>query len=109
MYRTAIMITLATALSGCGAVGEFFPDFNSSGGNTGSSMVMDRGSSGMSNGSSIRPETLVSCRGHVLVPAMGMTFIPYGRPAPSNGQFLREESLTPPYRVLPPGAAAAKR
>lgn len=106
MHRTAIIFALAVALTGCGAIGEFFPDFDSSGGNSGSSVMMDRQSSGVSNGGSIRPETLVSCRGHVLVPAMGMTFVPYGRPAPSSGQFLREESLTPPYRVLPPGAAA---
>lgn len=106
MHRTFIMLTVAAALAGCGAMGEFFPDFDSFGGGSGSFMPMDRTSSSIGSGTSIRPETLVGCRGHVLVPAMGMTFVPYGRPAPGSGQFLREESLTPPYRVLPPGAAA---
>ncbi|NKB45349.1 MAG: hypothetical protein GKS03_13840 [Alphaproteobacteria bacterium] len=106
MHRTFIMITVAAVLSGCGAMGEFFPDFDSSTSGGGSSMMMDRQAPGMGNVGSVRPETLVSCRGHVLVPAMGMTFVPYGSAAPSSGQFLREESLTPPYRVLPPGAAA---
>ncbi len=54
----------------------------------------------------IRPETLVHCRGHVLVPALGMTFVPTAGCLPSRGQYLREESLTPPYRILPPGASA---
>lgn len=50
------------------------------------------------------PEMLVPCRGHVLVPALGMVFVGRGAPVPAAGQYLREESLTPPYRVLPPGA-----
>ena len=37
---------------------------------------------------------------------MGMTFVPFGARVPGSGQYLREESLTAPYRVLPPGAAA---
>ncbi len=52
----------------------------------------------------VLPELLVACRGHVLVPALGMTFIGKGAEAPPSGNFLREESLTPPYRVLTPGA-----
>jgi hypothetical protein len=54
------------------------------------------------------PEMLVPCRGHVLVPALGMTFVPQGALAPSAGQFLREENLTAPYRVLPPGTLVTK-
>lgn len=54
------------------------------------------------------PEMLVQCRGHVLVPALGMTFVARGADAPSVGQFLREENLTPPYRILPPRAIVTK-
>lgn len=54
------------------------------------------------------PEMLVPCRGHVLVPALGMTFVRQGEQEPSTGQYLREENLTPPYRVLPPGALVTK-
>ncbi len=52
----------------------------------------------------VLPEMLVNCRGHVLVPALGMTFVARGKDAPDRGQYLREERLTPPYRVIPPGA-----
>ncbi len=96
------LIILAAVLPGCGAMGEFFPDFESDGGS--GSMRSSEGRSFAAT--SIRPETLVACRGHVLVPAIGMTFVPYGGQVPERGQYLREESLTPPYRVLPPGAAA---
>jgi len=51
----------------------------------------------------VLPEYLVGCRGHVLVPALGMTFVPTGGSAPTSGQYLREERLTPPYRVIRPG------
>lgn len=54
------------------------------------------------------PEMLVPCRGHVLVPALGMTFMRQGETAPASGQYLREENLTPPYRVLPPGVIVTK-
>lgn len=52
----------------------------------------------------VLPEMLVPCRGHVLVPALGMTLVPKNTQAPETGQFLREERITPPYRVLPPDA-----
>jgi hypothetical protein len=52
----------------------------------------------------VLPEMLVACRGHVFVPALGMTFVGRGQEAPDDGQYLREERLTAPYRVLPPGA-----
>ena len=52
----------------------------------------------------VLPEMLVSCRGHVLVPALGMTFVPRNADAPATGQFLREESVSPPYRIIAPGA-----
>src|SRR5262249_4237537 len=54
------------------------------------------------------PEMLVQCRGHVLVPALGMTFVMHGADEPSSGQYLREENLTPPYRILPPHAIVTK-
>lgn len=47
---------------------------------------------------------LVACRGHVFVPALGMMLVARGMAAPDDGQFLREERLTPPYRVIPAGA-----
>ncbi len=52
----------------------------------------------------VLPEMLVACRGHVLVPALGMTFVYKAAEAPTAGNFLREESLTPPYRIIAPGA-----
>jgi Peptidase inhibitor I78 family len=51
----------------------------------------------------VLPEFLVGCRGHVLVPALGMTFVARSAPSPLSGQYLREESLTSPYRVIRPG------
>ncbi|MCC6914990.1 MAG: hypothetical protein IT566_14920 [Rhodospirillaceae bacterium] len=54
------------------------------------------------------PEMLVPCRGHVLVPALGMTFVSKGQQAPGAGQYMREENLTPPYRILPPGVLVTK-
>jgi hypothetical protein len=90
-------------------MGEFFPDFNaSSGGRTNTqpkTFETQMAPSGSTFSGSVRPETLLECRGHVLVPAMEMVFVPAGAQPPSRGQYLREESLTPPYRVLPPGAA----
>ena len=102
------VLTCAVLLSACGAMGEFFPDFEPSSNNTGPrvSTPMTSMPQGSPMTGSIRPETLVNCRGHVLVPALGMTFVPAGGRLPSRGQFLREESLTPPYRILPPGASA---
>ena len=52
----------------------------------------------------VLPEMLVACRGHVLVPALGMVFVNKGAEAPPSVNFLREESLTPPYRIIAPGA-----
>ena len=54
------------------------------------------------------PEMLVQCRGHVLVPALGMAYVARGQDAPASGQYLREENLTPPYRILPPRAVVTK-
>lgn len=51
----------------------------------------------------VLPEYLVGCRGHVLVPALGMQFVGRGKQLPTTGQYLREESLTPPFRITHPG------
>lgn len=105
MRHALTTFIFATVLSGCGAIGQFFPDFNggpdgvSSGMSSGVTMTRDGGMMSAPNA-----DMLMSCRGHVLVPAMGMTFVPFGGQPPSRGQFLREESLTAPYRVLPPGS-----
>jgi hypothetical protein len=50
------------------------------------------------------PEMLVNCRGHVLVPALGMKMVFRGATPPEKGQYLREERLEPPYRIIRPGA-----
>lgn len=102
---TALILAVSSvvALSGCGAMGQFFPDFDGSSGGATPGVTMARDSGMMS---APNADMLVSCRGHVLVPAMGMTFVRFGGQPPSRGQFLREESLTAPYRVLPPGAMA---
>ena len=54
------------------------------------------------------PEMLVPCRGHVFVPALGMMFVRQGERLPPEGQYMREENLTPPFRVLPPGTIVTK-
>jgi hypothetical protein len=52
----------------------------------------------------VLPEMLVPCRGHVLVPALGMTFVPRNGSPPASGEFMREERVSPPYRIITPGA-----
>lgn len=100
MRQSLTGFILAVVLSGCGAMGQFFPNFDGSGGATPGVSMRDDGN--MMSGTSA--DALVSCRGHVLVPAMGMTFVPFGGQPPGSGQYLREGSITAPYRVLPPGA-----
>ena len=51
---------------------------------------------------------LVPCRGHVLVPALGMLFVGRGGKTPDTGQFLREERLSAPYRIVPTGASLSR-
>lgn len=52
----------------------------------------------------VLPELLKGCRGHVLVPALGMKFVPRGGVVPDSGAFLREESISAPYRIITPRA-----
>lgn len=40
----------------------------------------------------------------MLVPALGMTLVPRNMLAPGDGQYLREERITLPYRTIPPDA-----
>ena len=51
---------------------------------------------------------LVNCRGHVLVPALGMVFVYNGQEPPAAGQYLKEDKLAPPYRILRPGAVTSR-
>jgi hypothetical protein len=51
----------------------------------------------------VLPEMLKACRGHVLVPALGMNFVPRGATPPDAGQYLREENISAPYRIISPG------
>lgn len=85
----------AFALSACSGGGQAFPSLTKDGALYGSAPVVVR--------QPVVPEMLVNCNGHVLVPALGMTFVPRGKEPPSSGQYLREERLSPPYRVIPPG------
>jgi hypothetical protein len=89
------------ALAGCEHNGKSFPNFQFTGKVPGVANIFE-------DAPAIRqpvlPEMLVNCRGHVYVPALGMAFVARGKQPPSDGQFLREERLTPPYRVIPAGA-----
>ena len=55
----------------------------------------------------VLPELLKACRGHVLVPALGMKFVARGTEPPKDGEYLREESISAPYRIIPPQARVA--
>ena len=97
--RTLILAAAALSLSACGRDGRLFPDIQTReviGAQFEKPQPVIR--------SPVLPEMLVACRGHVLVPALGMLLIPKGKDAPQSGQYLREERITPPYRILPPGA-----
>ena len=90
---------VAVSLGGCGRDGRLFPDIQTRdvlGAQYDKPQPVIR--------SPVLPEMLVACRGHVLVPALGMQLIPKGKEPPQTGQYLREERLTAPYRILPPGA-----
>jgi hypothetical protein len=117
MTRISTLFVAALGLSGCSAIGQYFPDFEPTGdpAPVSSSMSSPPASSGGAMTSSAQmgsatldANALMACRAHVLIPAVGMTFVPTGGRVPASGQYLREESLTPPYRVLPPGAAATR-
>ena len=96
ILRTVISVGIIFALAACTHNGKTFPNFQFIG-----DIIPE-------NPPALRlpvlPEMLVNCRGHVFVPALGMKFVERGREPPEKGQYLREDRLTPPYRVIPFGA-----
>jgi len=98
--RSFAFVCLVLSLAACGGNGTIFPN---PGASPGSATIMGGGMPSPVIRQPVLPEYLVGCRGHVLVPALGMTFVPKGAPAPTAGQYIREESLTAPYRVVRPG------
>ena len=96
LTKVLIAVVVASVASACSSGGQIFPSLTKDGMLYGNSPVVVR--------QPVVPEMLVNCNGHVLVPAMGMTFVPRGEDSPSSGQYLREERLAPPYRIIPPGA-----
>lgn len=104
LRHTAAMLLTAFALSGCGAAGALFPEIEVRPENA--PPRMDNAMAPNAPATPRRPvlpEQLVACRGHVLVPAMGMTLVPNGALPPPAGQYMREERLTAPYRIIRPG------
>ena len=100
-FRTVIFAILAPlALSGCESGGTVFPSFPE---NPNSASAPTAQTPAPVIRQPVLPEYLVGCRAHVLVPALGMTFVPRGGFAPTSGQYLREERLTAPYRIIRPG------
>ena len=99
MKRSIKLMALAAALSlsACSGGGQTFPSLTRDGALYGTAPVVVR--------QPVVPEMLVNCNGHVLVPALGMTFVPRGKEPPTSGQYLREERLSPPYRIIPPGVS----
>lgn len=89
------MAALAFFSAACSGSGQTFPNLTGDGELYGTAPVVVR--------QPVVPEMLVNCNAHVLVPALGMTFVPRGKAPPTAGQYLREERLSPPYRVIPPG------
>lgn len=96
MKQTVVGAILALVLASCGHNSQTFPNFEFTGEIFPDPPPVLR--------QPVLPEMLVSCRGHVFVPALGMKFVAQGMGLPEEGQYLREERLTPPYRVLPFGA-----
>jgi len=93
----AVAVLLLAGCAGSGAVAPSGPSLMSG------AAVMGGGIPDPVIRQPVLPEYLVGCRGHVLVPALGMTFVARNAALPTTGQFLREESLTAPYRVIRPG------
>lgn len=95
-------LLLAAALAGCTSQGGMFPSFPENAAPT-STTASPAAIPAPVIRQPVLPEYLVGCRGHVLVPALGMTFVAKNAPTPVTGQYLREERLTVPYRVIRPG------
>jgi hypothetical protein len=101
--RMLVVIGAAAALSCCGKNGRLFPDIQAR-----DVLGVQYEKSAPAIRQPVLPEMLVACRGHVLVPALGMLLIPKGKEPPQTGQYLREERLSAPYRILPPGARVSQ-
>ena len=101
--RIAQRITVAavclTALAACGHEGRFFPDLH-----VRNPIELVDEPSPPAIREPVLPEMLVNCGGNVLVPALGMALVMRGQTPPDRGMYLREERLTAPYRILPPGS-----
>lgn len=104
--KMAVGTVMALALAACEHNGRTFPNFQF----TGKVPSIDNVIDGVFKEDPpvirqpVVPEMLINCRGHVFVPALGMKFIPRGKEPPAEGQYLREERLTAPYRIVPAGA-----
>ena len=86
---------LVPLISACSAEGQLFPPL------TDARVVYEKPPTIIRQ--PVVPEMLAPCNGHVLVPALGMTFVRRGTEVPVTGQYIREERLSPPYRIIPPG------
>ena len=98
-FRDTASAVLFLAFLGCAGTGTIFP---SAPGSPGGAVLMGGTIPAPVIRQPVLPEYLVGCRGHVLVPAPGLTFGAKGAPLPTAGQFVREEKLTAPYRVIRP-------
>ena len=84
-------------LAGCSVFeGDWFPNYDGSA----------RGAFGTGEATPVVPTAreLAPCRGDAMLPAVGMTLVLRGAQIPPEGRFVREERLTAPYRILPPGS-----
>lgn len=95
-------VLISTALAGCQGAGTVFPSFPENPNTVAGASPMAAPPAPVIR-QPVLPEYLVGCRAHVLVPALGMTFVSRGGYAPTSGQYLREERLTAPYRIIRPG------
>ncbi len=107
-FRKLICIASVTALlAGCTGQAGMFPSYPENASPTSTTPTAAANGAPAIPAPVIRqpvlPEYLVGCRGHVLVPALGMTFVSKNAATPTSGQYIREERLTVPYRIIRPG------
>jgi len=104
MGRKLLAMGVAVLLAGCGTFEEYFPNFLGTDGDD----IDTASSSRVTSPRTLNPGTLNACRGHVLVPAVGMIFVRRGESPPSAGRYLMEAYVTPPYRILRLGSPGAQ-